>query len=1444
MIEFEFVNPTISARLCLVLMHSLWQFTLLATGLWIIERLWRRLTVQRSYALHVSALCAGLVALLVTWCLIELPGSLPDAPVASSSTRPELPAAALERDISEHALTTNSKLTNRGHVSEVNTTNELAASFDEAGVVQQASTETAAGSPGHKVDVVAAESVTSFTWVAVTPWLVAAYAVGVVLMLVRLLLAVTRTSRLVRTAMVIADGALVNSLKSLAEQWAMKSIPILAATERIIVPQVVGLVRPTILLPASALTGLTHDQLVLILTHEMAHLRRHDMWVNLLQRIAETLLFYNPPLWYVTRRISTLREYCCDDLTCDAPSPTAEQQLVQYAAALLKVVEVCSNNHPAKPELASLAASGHAPSELRRRIARLFGEPLREPVGISRSGLLAICGAVLLLIGPTLWPASAADDEKANAAVAELAESAQSSERTPKVLATSATDDVKVETKNRVLRGTITNDDGEPVPDVKVTLFSGYLFHYRRQETTTDVQGNYCFDPNTSIDRESGLFRISFAHPVYVPRDDIPFGVSAEVFDVVMIRGGKLKGVVKGSDTGEPVAGLDLRIQEGFFQGKRDGRYLFDATTNDDGEFAFGPVRPQKYVIEIRDHDYPRELWRAKIGQVELKTGETESVQLTDAPLKQLLDPFVITGTAHGTDGKSMVYGGVGVKLVNSDGKLRSRGGGIDGRPVFGLAFGPIDRSEPAENSPYGIGTHDVEIFGSNSRYGYRLKSRTPSEPLRITDDPNMPELKDGIRYIRPGKPLEFKLVYAPDPDMKRMFSLKVVGPDGKPVPHAQVQLRTNPAVTKEQIHRGEYVKDGRYGNEAKANKDGELYFTLSKHPTRFNLKIQTPGFAPYWAGWSATRNGEPIPDQFTAKLDAGWIAGGIVVDSDGKPVQGVEVHPSVQYKKLPGDSNALHVGDRMKTDAEGKWKFECVPASQSDVHVEVSNPSFQPHYQRLARDTFGLEGDAQPSAKIQLERGLSVTGTVTDEAGRPIEGALIRTKFLNDLREAKTNSDGVYKLEGCDEKMARIVVSAKGKATDMQTVRVVPDMEPVNFVMKPGGHVKIRVVDENGKGIPKARIYYQSWRGSQAHWDFGWDFDHKPDYADENGVWEWNEAPLDEFTADICRPGGMQLVNQQLFSRDEEFVFTPPKMLVISGKVTDAKTQKPIDKFRVVPGTRDNPDFQPGIRWDSSDAFDAQKGAYTFEQNRTSPAHLIRIEAEGYKVASSREIKSNEGKVEVNFALEPAEKITVQLQDSDGAPAVAAEVVIGVASNQISIKNGDIGESQTYAHRLKSDADGRFTIASRDEPFQIVVMHESGFAHLESTETPVPEILTLTPWARAVGTYRIGNKPAANIRLNLSGNGLWANWPGPNIFSQNSAKTDANGHFEFPRVFPGRSRIGRQIDFMMNDGATVVASAVRPSAEFVAGETTTINLGGTGRPVTGRLVPPADFKE
>src|SRR5206468_1173746 len=130
-----------------------------------------------------------------------------------------------------------------------------------------------------------------------------------------------------------------------------------------------------------------------------------------------------------------------------------------------------------------------------------------------------------------------------------------------------------------------------------------------------------------------------------------------------------------------------------------------------------------------------------------------------------------------------------------------------------------------------------------------------------------------------------------------------------------------------------------------------------------------------------------------------------------------------------------------------------------------------------LTRAEFGLERGREAAARIVLDRGLAVTGRVTDEVGNPIAGALVRTKFLNDIREARTNSDGTYTLAGCEPRTAKIVVSAKGRATDMRELRIDPEMGPVDFRMKPGGKVRVRVVDEQGRPVPKARIFFQWWR-------------------------------------------------------------------------------------------------------------------------------------------------------------------------------------------------------------------------------------------------------------------------------------------------------------------------------------------------------------------------------
>jgi hypothetical protein len=241
----------------------------------------------------------------------------------------------------------------------------------------------------------------------------------------------------------------------------------------------------------------------------------------------------------------------------------------------------------------------------------------------------------------------------------------------------------------------------------------------------------------------------------------------------------------------------------------------------------------------------------------------------------------------------------------------------------------------------------------------------------------------------------------------------------------------------------------------------------------------------------------------------------------------------------------------------------------------------------------------------------------------------------------------------------------------------------------------------------------------------------------------------------------------------------------------------------------------------------------------------MVRIEAKGYRVTVSRDIMTDEGAVNVNFALQPAEDLAAVILTAHGQPAGDAKIAIGLAGSQISIENGDFRDSSTFATRLDADGQGNFSIPSRTEPFQLVIIHPSGFAYLKSTEGPIPNNITLTPWARVEGTFRVGAQSAPNVVLSMFAEGIHSYGDDvPRIFTRHDVTTGEGGQFVFDRVFPGKGRIGRRILLMVDEGATEVTSSQRVSAEFIAGETTVLNLGGTGRPLMGRLLPPAGYSE
>src|SRR5262249_39846895 len=179
----------------------------------------------------------------------------------------------------------------------------------------------------------------------------------------------------------------------------------------------------------------------------------------------------------------------------------------------------------------------------------------------------------------------------------------------------------------------------------------------------------------------------------------------------------------------------------------------------------------------------------------------------------------------------------------------------------------------------------------------------------------------------------------------------------------------------------------------------------------------------------------------------------------------------------------------------------------------------------------------------------------------------------------------------------------------------------------------------------------------------------------------------------------------------------------------------------------------------------------------------------------------------------------------------------------QISIDNGDISDIQTYCPRAETDDSGRFHFPADDEDFTLVITHPTGFAHIHSTPEWTARIIRLEPWSRVEGTFRVGKAPIANVPIEINVPRLDSFGPGgPRIFSRHAATTGPDGRFVFERVIPGTGRIGRQITFMVSEGATEVTSSRKIGANFPSGKTVHIDLGGTGRPVVGRLQPAEGF--
>ena len=382
---------------------------------------------------------------------------------------------------------------------------------------------------------------------------------------------------------------------------------------------------------------------------------------------------------------------------------------------------------------------------------------------------------------------------------------------------------------------------------------------------------------------------------------------------------------------------------------------------------------------------------------------------------------------------------------------------------------------------------------------------------------------------------------------------IHVVGPDGRPMPGAKVYAGIH---TKEQPFKGkrDYVCDAR----------GQAVVELPQTFDDLRIWAGSDGYVPMFASWiqKFQVDGHLVPEEFTFQLPQGTLIGGFIKNEDGQPITGARVEVSrvweggiEEVKPRPHISNRLATGSNYHiypsariTDAQGRWSLDNVPAAGDEIEVRVSlsHPDYVDDlsWGGLQREqNVTTESLRTGTATIVMPRGISVTGTVTDANGKPVAGAVVIWGRGNPLssfgsKNIRTDERGVYRFSPLPPGPIAVTVMAEGWAPELKEIEIGPQNPPVDFQLKPGRTIRLRIVDGSGAPVPQVEVEFSRWRDSRSLYNVKHPYvlDNKiPRYTDEEGLYEWTWAPEDPVTYSFYKKGYQYNQGKSLTADDLE---------------------------------------------------------------------------------------------------------------------------------------------------------------------------------------------------------------------------------------------------------------------------------------------------------------------
>jgi len=231
------------------------------------------------------------------------------------------------------------------------------------------------------------------------PWVDGLWLAGVFLLAIRSLGGWFQLEHLRRRARGMVPEELERGFRRICKQVRVGRSVVLRISDEVISPLAMGVWRVTVILPVSAVLGLPKEELEAVMAHELGHIRRWDYLWNLLQMAVESVLFFHPVVWWLSRTVRERREVCCDEI---AVRSCAGAEV--YARALLRLEEQRT------VELRLAMALTGCGGSLLGRVRKVLGEDMAMESRMTSGVSVAAAGALViaLLLGPRVGEAVAA----------------------------------------------------------------------------------------------------------------------------------------------------------------------------------------------------------------------------------------------------------------------------------------------------------------------------------------------------------------------------------------------------------------------------------------------------------------------------------------------------------------------------------------------------------------------------------------------------------------------------------------------------------------------------------------------------------------------------------------------------------------------------------------------------------------------------------------------------------------------------------------------------------------------------------------------------------------------------------------------------------------------------------------------------------------------------